>query len=691
MQILKYIWLNNMHLPVKNIVSEIDLKPADALLPLFETVVNSIHSLKLTKAIKPEEKKIQVQLFREGYPPGLQLSDVKMISSIKVYDNGEGFNDSNLESFKTAYSRKNKDLGCKGIGRFTVLAAFKSMRIQSNFRQNNAYGYREIEFDLDNEVGIVKDEPSQDKKNQTVVELTSCYNDIVRQHSALDARQIAEQLMNHCLVYYLCNDLPLIEIYDKEKKEVCTVNELFNNLSKDREKDFMVGGHSFKCYITKSPRTSNRKYHYIYYCANSRVVGYGKSIAKVNSIFAYSIIENGEPRYLDVYVVSDFLNKKVYAARNGFAIPQEKETNLFSEVSGELCFDEIELAIAKQLEEEYDEFVKVTQDRNIRELKQYIETKAPRYKRFLGRPDILKSIPPNLSEDKKEELLYKISFTEKKTIDAKIQRFIDIKNINEDTIEEVKQELKDKTAYDADCLSDYMLRRRAILDIFRKFLDADQNGLYKLEEDIHNLIFPLGVTMDAIDYESHNLWLLDERFSTYSFIASDTPITQFSQKNSRREPDITMTDKPTMFDNPISFGNISSGEISSMVIFEFKRPGEVAHQKKKNDFRWSFAELIEKYFDDFLYADNKKNYKGRQVIVHKETPKFGYVVVDVIPPRLKEYNLGKGYKQTPFGTLYKIEPEMNLHIEVITFQQLIDAVEKRHAPFFEKLFNPIAF
>jgi hypothetical protein len=678
-----------MNLPVKNIVSEIDLKPADAFLPLFETVVNAIHSLKLTRNLKPEERKIQVQLFREGFPAGLRLAEIKMISSIRVFDNGEGFTDANLESFRTAYSRKNKELGCKGVGRFTILAAFRSIHIESHFRGKNEWRYREIEFDLEKEVTICKDETSQDKGKHTVVELKNCYNEIVRQHSAMDARQIAELIMNHCLVYYLCNDLPQIEIYDRETEEISIVNELYNSLSKDREKDFMVGNYHFKCYITKSPRTSNRKYHYIYYCANSRVVGYGKSIARVNSLFAYPIIENGESKYLDVYVVSDFLNKKVYASRNGFAIPQEKEINLFSDISGDLSFDEIETAIAKQLEEEYDAFVKATQDRSIQELKQYIAEKAPRYKRFLNRPGILESIPPNLSEDKKEELLYKISFTERKTIDTRIQRFIENKYINEETIDEVKQELKEKTAYDADCLSDYMFRRRAILDIFRKFLEADQSGLYKLEEDIHNLIFPMGVTMDKIDYESHNLWLLDERFSTFCFIASDTPITQFSQKDSRKEPDITMTDRPTMFDNPISFGNISSGEISSMVIFEFKRPGEVAHQKKKNDFRWSFSELIEKYFDDFLYADNKKNYKGRQVIVHKETPKFGYVVVDVIPPRLKEYNLGKGYKQTPFGTLYKIEPEMNLHIEVITFQQLIDAVEKRHAPFFERLFKMI--
>jgi hypothetical protein len=339
------------------------------------------------------------------------------------------------------------------------------------------------------------------------------------------------------------------------------------------------------------------------------------------------------------------------------------------------------------MEVEYDEFVKSTQNRNIQEIKKYISNQAPRYKRFLNRPEILDSVPPNLSDDKKEEFLYRISFNEGKSLDTKIQKFIDNKDVNENAILDIKRELIEKTAYDSDCLSDYMFRRKAIIDIFKKFLEADTKGKYKLEEDIHNLIFPMGVTFDKVDFESHNLWLLDERFSTYNFIASDIPIASISQKVSKKEPDILMTDIPKMFDNPISFAPNASGVVSSMVIFEFKRPGETAHQKTKSNYRWEFSELIEKYFDDFLYSDNKKNYRGRQVILQQDTPKFGYVVVDVIPPRLLEYNLTKGFKQTPFGTLYKINPELNMHIEIITFEQLLEAVEKRHAPFFDKLFN----
>lgn len=93
------------------------------------------------------------------------------------------------------------------------------------------------------------------------------------------------------------------------------------------------------------------------------------------------------------------------------------------------------------------------------------------------------------------------------------------------------------------------------------------------------------------------------------------------------------------------------------------------------------------YFDAFIYGDGKKNYKGKHVTIEKHTPKFGYVIVDVIPKELREFNIDKGFNPTPYGTLYKIEPGLNLHIEVITFRQLIDSASLRHKPFFDRLFR----
>ncbi len=387
--------------------------------------------------------------------------------------------------------------------------------------------------------------------------------------------------------------------------------------------------------------------------------------------------------------MSDYLNKKAYNTRNGFAIPREKEGGIFD--NQDISFQEIEEKLTSILEEEYAPHVKETQERSLNEVKEYILNNAPRYKSLINNPEVLKTIPPNLSDDKKEEFLYKISYSARKAIEKSLKDFIDNKKITEESIQKIKKDIQDKTAFDVDSLADYMTRRKAIIDLFEKFLEADNDGKYKLEEDIHNLIFPMGLTNEEVNYESHNLWLLDERFLTYKFIGSDKSITSVSQKKSSKEPDIIcLQEKPKMFDNPIGFGDKSNGELNSLVIFEFKRPGETAHQKNKGNYRWEFSDLIEPYFDEFLYSPDKKNYKGRQVIVKNETPKFGYIIVDVIPPLLETYNKGKGWKKTPFGSFYKMNTDLNLHYEVMTFDKLLDYAKGRHMPFFNKLFSNLS-
>lgn len=671
-----------METPVKNIVESVDLSSNDSLLPLFECVVNSIISLK--KGGQPlKDRKIQIKLKRGDYPKQIDIDKTKTIQSIEVFDNGEGFNNENFHSFKTPYSNINKQYGCKGIGRFTWLAAFEKVTIKSNYKENNQWRYREFVFDARNEIQIVKDESSSITESKTFVILENCFNTTIKDKTAISLEQLGQEIMQHCLIYYLCNELPRIEIIDEDTKGT-VVNDLFERVSKDREKVFDVKDQKFKIYITKTVKENNRKNHYIYYCANSRVVGSAKYIGKINPIFAYPILEHNKQYFLDVYVVSKYLNSKVYNSRNGFRIPQQSNDGLlFKTESKEICFDDIELQIIKILQETYLTHVSATQERNQQEIATYIRQYAPRYNSFLKNPELLKSIPPNLSDDKKEEYLYKISFEAKKKVDRQLKYVIEKQDINKDTIDDIIRQVKERTAYDSDSLADYMCRRKAIIDLFDKFLEADKDGKYKLEQDIHNLIFPMGFTNEEIDYESHNLWLLDERFATYRFINSDKSITSVSQKRSSKEPDLLM------FDNPISFGNESSGEITSMVIFEFKRPGDTAHQKNKKDYRWEFSELVDKYFDDFLYNPDKKNYKGKQVIVKKTTPKFGYVILDVIPTPLEDYNLGKGWKKTPFDTYYKLYGDLNLHIEVITFDNLLRMARKRHNPFFDKLFGRV--
>lgn len=673
-----------MEVPVKNIVEQVDLTQEDVLLPLMECIVNSIISLQQSE-LPDREKKIQIQIFRGELPQSPTFHNIKTINSFKIIDNGIGFNSKNFLSFETPFSQINKDYGCKGVGRFTVLAAYEKYLVNSNYEENGKWYNRVFSFTIQQEIKKIEFTESENDQYKTVIDLENCNNPIVLEKSAIPVDRIAEAIMQHCLIYYLNEKLPKIEIWDKENNQAEIINDLFAKVSQDKEREFRLKSKKFRLYITKTLKEGNRKNNYLYYCANSRTVGDGRNLKYINNIFNHPILMNGSNYFFDIYLVSDYLNQNVYKTRNGFKIPKEKENLLFDN-SEILTFQEIEQKVSEIIEEEYETFITAARERSLAKVQSYIIEKAPRYNSFLKDPKILKSIPPNLPEDKLEEHLYSISYSARKSVEKNIEQFIQNKSVNEEAIKQIIDDIKEKTSYDVDSLADYMMRRRAIIDLFDKFLDADENNQYKLEEDIHNLIFPMGFTNRELDFENHNLWLLDERFIRYKFIASDKPITSYSQVNSRKEADLLMVDTPKMFDNPISFGDKSSGEVNSMVIFEFKRPGDIAHQKRKTDYRWEFSDLIEPYFDDFLYTPIKKNYKGNQVIIKETTPKFGFVILDIIPEPLAKYNQNKGWKTTPFGTYFKIESETNMHIEVMTFRKLLEFSRNRHNPFFDKLF-----
>ena len=672
-----------MIVPVSHLVDQVDLSTEDVFLPLLECIVNSIVSLNKTN-LPQESKKIQVSIERGDPPRELTLDGDLTISGFKVIDNGEGFTDENYKSFETPFTKYNKQHGCLGVGRFTVLAAYKEYHVVSTYKSRNGLRQREFVFsNSQEEVKEVRNEIVDDGTSiKTAVYVNQPRNETLNDGTARSLDQISDFIINHLLIYYLSDALPRIEVIDGDKGVV--LNEKLESIAKDNEKEFYVKGEKFKLFITKTRKEGKRRTNYLYYCANSRVVGQGKNLKVTDSIFMFPLTDGVQQYLLDVYVVSKYLDSKVQQQRNALKIAQSESD--YAVIKGSITFDDIESKISELLIELYSEFARKAQEKSVQETIDYIK-KNPKYRSLAKDRNQLRSIPLGSSDEKRDELLNKMIYKARKSIDSKVQKFIEKKAINESSIKQIVEDLKSRTSYDVDSLADYMSRRKAILDLFSKFLDADDSGDYRLEEDIHNLIFPMGFDGDPMDYEGHNLWILDERFLTYKFVASDKPITSISQIKSRKEPDLLLQQVGSRFDNPIGFGNRASGELSSLVIFEFKRPGEVAHQKNKTDYRWEFSELVEPYFDSFLYDPIKKNYKGNQITVESATPKFGYIIVDQIPKQLADYNTDKGWKRTPFGTWYKMRPEINLNIEVLTFRQLLDFSNQKHQGFFDKLFN----
>ena len=110
-----------------------NLPKKDVLLPLFEAVVNSIHSIdeRIEKQndIDLESAYIKIRVIRSSQ---LTIDGSKSeICGFSITDNGIGFNNDNYNSFQTLDSDYKISKGCKGVGRLLWLKAFNSVSVES--------------------------------------------------------------------------------------------------------------------------------------------------------------------------------------------------------------------------------------------------------------------------------------------------------------------------------------------------------------------------------------------------------------------------------------------------------------------------------------------------------------------------------------------------------------------------------
>ena len=125
-----------MQVNARDIIDSLDLGKSEVFLPIYESVVNSIISLIRTKR---DGGKVDVFIEREKLVDNEpDLFDVKVpeIKSVTIVDNGEGFTQANFDSFNAPFSKLNKAYGCKGVGRFTMLAMFSTIDVVSIYTED---------------------------------------------------------------------------------------------------------------------------------------------------------------------------------------------------------------------------------------------------------------------------------------------------------------------------------------------------------------------------------------------------------------------------------------------------------------------------------------------------------------------------------------------------------------------------
>ncbi len=667
---------------IEGFVAGIEIEPDEYLLPLLEVVVNAIQSIEDTKKIKDGVISIKVKRGKQLTFEGMEES-YSPIEGYEVYDNGVGFIKKHFVAFNDAFTDINKKKGCKGVGRYTVLACFGSVDVDSTFYEKKDWHNRSFNFNVHgvNPDGNKNLNTASKKKLQTVVKLNNYKKNFQKYlvDNRISLNDIATGIIQHCLLYFLESEVPQIRIYNEnEQEDSIFLNDIFSEVIKFDSDDKKVNLKDIRQKLTLNfIRNYDIKSHSFHLCANKREVGRKINISTYIPAFAKALTDQNQNKYhLSVYVTGKLLDEKANYHRNKFAIPiKADDKNDFDLIS----IEELLGGVSESVKSEYSEWIVDAEKDKAERISNYIlNPDKPRlaYRHLLSVENVFDDIPSNASDEKLEvELHKKVFHLEQKRKRAFDKAFRKKKFDKDEFSEIIRTVLKEEAAFSQGKLADLMIQRKSVIKLMRKYLKYRAKDEYMLEEDLHNIIFTMGAESDIMPTDYHNLWLLDERLAFHSFTTSDRQLrtNQHINSDSQLEPDLQIYDFPWAFtDNP--------SHINSLVIFEFKRPGRDmdTYGDKKLDSQ------VEKYFEKLMESKSKSD-EGEYLQIGDNTPKFGYVICD-LHPDLIEYNRKfNGFKPTPHGTLFKINSEINQYIEVMSYQTMLDFAEQRHDVFFKAL------
>lgn len=661
-----------MNINFQGLVDLHTLPTSEPLLPLYEAVVNSIQSINQANI---SNGNIYIEIEREDSLSLIERENWETdIENIVIHDNGIGFTEDNFKSFNTYASDFKKMLGCKGVGRMIWLKAFDSVKVESTYCEDGNWFHRTFTFDRVNAVSNeLRARIEGDAYNSTIITLQSLRSKN-KSNTPKKISTIARDLLNHCFIYFVLGKAPKITISDGT--ESISVNGLFEKIRKEdiSTVEFSIEDKSFKLIHFKN-YNPNSSIHCINLCANDRRVSstnLQSVFSGVNSKFVNtdgSFVYNG-------YITSDYLDENVNRERTAFNI-DETQRSLFSQVTKSEIVSKVTELVFAYLKDELIAY----NEKKREKIERFIRNVNPRYRLLLRRyPECIDNIMISDDEEKlelelfKQEQQYKLKLKEEgKELEKTIKG-----NVNTTDI------VKRTTAYaeklsemGKSSLAEYILHRKAVLDLLEDNLKYQDDNRYAYEESIHQIVFPMQQTSDDVDYTAHNLWLIDEKLSYHYYLASDKKIRSMDpvQSESKNEPDIAI------FDSPFAFTDESEQPFKNITIIEFKRPGRESYGDSENPIQ----QVIE-YMDDFTNGKIKTK-DGLTIDGNNNIRFFCYILCD-ISEKLKKYIKQYDFQQTPDGQgYYSYSKNYNAYMEIVPYNKMIRDSKKRNKILFDKLFN----
>ncbi len=674
----------NLNTSLKGRLRNTNLPLTNVLHPLFEAVVNSIHSidsvLKNGKISSLMDGSITINILRTSQVTA--YADVKPdIVGFEIIDNGVGFNTANFTSFQTLDSEYKIDLGCRGVGRLLWLKAFSKVSVRSVYEENGEIFTRTFDFNVSNDIHNDDVKPTPKAKIETSIKLLDIRKEYLK-YLRKTAARISRDLLEHCLWYFIRNG-GAPEIYLDDSGERISLYKEYDALminASDRI-TFNIKSRAFDITHVKLKSSLQNK-HSIIYSAADRVVKEDSLQGKIPGLFGF--LNDGSENFAYMcFLTSDYLTEKVTPERVGFNIAETVE-GLFAD--DEISFVEIRDNALKIITEYLDQYLTENKQIGIKRLTDFVDTKAPRYRPILGRlSDSDKIVDPNIS-DKDLDIklhLHLMLFESQLLIeghDLMVPNGIEDKEDYSKRIDEYLSKASDLKRSD---LANYVAHRKVILDLLRKSIKRGTDGKYSKEDVLHKLIMPMQTISNEIKFEDSNLWLVDERLAFHNFLASDKTLTSIpiTNSSSTKEPDLLAMN---VYDNPLLVNDGDSLPLASITVVEIKRPmrNDAKAGEEKDPIEQALS-YLKRVRNGSVMTD-----AGRPIPNSEHIPGFCYVICDITPSIKDRCDILDLRVTSDKLGYFGFHKTFNAYIEVISFDRLLNIAAERNKAFFDKLGLP---
>lgn len=538
----------------KSLLNNIE-KSNNPFTPIQEAFLNSLEAIKLKYSSKTyqEDDSVEINLYYKH-----KLDTAEIIDYIEIKDSGIGFDTDNLTRF-IQYSNDSKSFNNKGTGRYQLLHFFKFVDIYSYYKAEEFANFVSFRFSKEfydtKFIGNIVENSTENIKTGTTIKIYPFEED--KTYDFLNTDTIYNEIVKeNILEFNLHKNIPTIRIHKyldgeevKSNEKIITKQDIptvdnqipmtiyygnIDNVNKKFQRNSYTEEFLLNVIVSKDDFLKKNEVN----------------LTSKNTLIKEIPFEAFNPkdtidgkRYL-VLISSDMLDNPTINSnsRDNFrGLIDKKTLDKLLENDTQYAFDDKYILIddianetAKELKKKYPEIIKKqTEFQNmIDELKE----------KFLLDDSDFKNVHLSIGATKKEILtkVYKGQATINAELDNKLDdALIQLENLDTTTEEYEKALQKIINDYNASIpeknksqLNKYVVRRKLVLELFRKILDyktniqrlikaskkADNNNNKlrdKSEHLLHNLIFKRG----SVDTKNSDLWLIDDEYMYFSGVS----------------------------------------------------------------------------------------------------------------------------------------------------------------------------